>query len=93
MGIPFDVAMSKYVVTDYHIELMQITNVHELANLSIKVTRVHLMTLIVSWNHMWLINLQLIFFILGLPKESLQTDLVSAYPLKGMAICPIICWY
>ena len=35
MGRPFDIAMSNYVVTDYHNELVQIIIVLELAYLSI----------------------------------------------------------
>ena len=35
MGRSFDIARPNYVVTDYHIELLQIKTVLELANLSI----------------------------------------------------------
>ena len=35
MGRSFDIARPNYVVTDYHIELLQMKTVLELANLSI----------------------------------------------------------
>ena len=35
MGRSFDIARPNYVVTDYHIELLQVKTVIELANLSI----------------------------------------------------------
>ncbi len=56
------------------------------------------MTLIVSWNQMLLINLQLLT--LGLRKGTLLTDIMLAYPLKGKPLCPRffrfykhLCWF
>jgi hypothetical protein len=46
------------------------------------------MTLIVSWKEMLLISLQFTFIFSVSEEGILQIDLMLAYPLKGMALCP-----
>ena len=83
MGRPFDIARSNYVVTDYHTELVQMITALELADLSISdysCTFDDSYSLLKS-------DVNEFFLVLGLSKVGpLHTDLMLAYPLKGMAI-------
>ncbi len=91
MGRSFDIARPNYVVTDYHIELSQLKTVLELANLSISdysCTFNDSYSLLKSDNADYILQ----FFPAWVSvKGCLQTDLMMAYSLKGMALSLSLC--
>ena len=78
---PFDTARSNYVVMDYHVELVQLIIALDLADLSISDCSCTFEDFYILFKSATL----------GLCKGPLQIDLMLAYHLKGMALCPSFC--